>query len=220
VTSVLICDQMPVMRDGIRALLSAKPDIEVIGTTDSGMHAVTLVRQRRPDVVITGLTLRGIPGLEMIRRVREETLADPVQSIVFTMDDSSETIAETLHAGACGILSPDSSSEEFTAAVYAAARGQAMLAPRVTKRLIDWYCRREHEPEERLQPFVGALTPKEREVLLLFAKGHSTDQVARQLSIGIATVRTHVYRLRNKLELKDRAQLVSFAYRAGLMRPT
>ncbi|MFJ3928336.1 response regulator [Streptomyces sp. NPDC090022] len=217
---VLICDEMPLVRDGIKALLADEEDIRVLDVTDSGIHAMMMIRTRRPDVVITGVRLSGLSGLDMMRRLKDEILEPPPRVIVFAMDDSDETITEVLHAGACGLLVKDVSRGELVAAVHAAARGQVMLAPRIAERLVHWFCRQDSQPEELLQPAAEALTPRERQILVLIANGLSTEDVAEELTIGLATVRTHIYRLRHKLGLKDRAQLVSFAYRAGLMQLT
>ncbi|KAA2261938.1 response regulator transcription factor [Solihabitans fulvus] len=216
---VLVCDELPIVRDGLRTLLDAEPDIEVIDTTDSGIHAIMLARTHRPDVVVTGLSLHGIPGLELIRRLNKEALEPAPRVVVFAMSDSDEMVTNVLHAGANGLLVKEATREELGSAIRAAAQGQTMLAPQVAQRLVDWFRQRDTQPEELLRPVVAALTPRERQVLLLMARGMSTDEVADELAIGITTVRTHVYRLRCKLKLRDRAQLVSFAYRAGLMQP-
>lgn len=216
--NVLICDELPVVRDGLRALLSSEEDINVVDTTDSGIHAIMLVRKHRPDVVLTGLSLQGLSGIEMIRRLSQEIVEPSPRVVVYTMNDGSDIVANVIHAGACGLLVKEVSREELRSAVQAAARGQVMLAPRVAQRLVHWFRRQDSQPEELLQPVLTALTPREREILVLIAKGMSTEEIADELTIGSATVRTHVYRLRNKLELRDRAQLVSFAFRAGLMQ--
>ncbi|MFI6515526.1 response regulator [Spirillospora sp. NPDC050679] len=214
---VLVCDELPLVRDGLHTILEAQQDVEVLDTTESGIHAIMLARTRRPDVVITGLQLRGVSGLELIRRLRAEGLEPEPRVVVFTMNHSDETVTEVLRAGANGLLSKDATREEVVATIRAAARGQTMLSPAITERLVDWFRRREVYPRETLRPAVAALTPRERQVLLLVAQGRSTEEVAGELFIGVSTVRTHLHRLRAKLDLKDRAQLVSFAYRSGLM---
>lgn len=215
---VLICDEVPVVRDGLRSLLDCASDIEVIKTTGSGMEAIVLSRSLRPDVVVTDLKLEGMPGLEMIRRLRKEDL-DPLPNVVvFALSDDDQTMGEVLHAGASGLLGKDASPEDLIAAVRLAARGQTTLAPVLAKRLVNWFCERRSPAEVLLQPLVSSLTPRERQVMTLVARGLSTDEIARELTIGVATVRTHVYRLRCKLGARDKAQLVSFAYRSGLMQ--
>jgi DNA-binding NarL/FixJ family response regulator len=201
-------------------MLDAEPDIEVVDVTDSGVHAMMLARTHELDVVLTGLTLNGISGLELIRRLGRESLDPSPRVVVLAVGDTDESLTEVLHAGAAGLLTKDTNREELVTALHAVAMGHAMLAPQVTQRLLSWLRERELPAEEVLQPAVDTLTPREREVLLLNARGLSTDEIASELSVGIATIRTHIYRLRTKLQLKDRAQLVSFAYRSGLMQPT
>jgi len=216
---VVVCDELAIVRDGLRTLLDAEPDIEVADTTDSGIHAIILVRTLCPDVVVTGLNLHGMPGLELIRRLAKEAVKPRPRVVVFAMTDSDEIVTSVLHAGANGLLGKEVTREELGTAIRAAAKGQTMLAPQITHRLVDWFRQSDTHPQELLRPVLAALTPRERQVLLLMAQGMTTDEVARELAIGITTVRTHVYRLRTKLKVRDRAQLVSFAYRAGLMRP-
>ncbi len=217
---VLICDETRLIRDGLRTLLDAEPDIEVVDTTDSGVEAMMTVRAQRPDVVVTGLGLRSLSGVELIRRLRKEDLDPEPRIVVFTTDESDAMLADVLHAGASGLLTRDASREELATAVRAVAQGQAMLTPRITQVLLGWFREREVQPERLLQPLVKGLTQRERQVLVLAARGMSTEEMAAELAIGVTTIRTHVYRLRCKLQVKDRAQLVSFAYRSGLMHST
>lgn len=215
---VLVCDEVPVVRDGLRSLLDCASDIEVVNTTGNGMEAIVLSRSLRPDVVVTDLKLEGMPGLEMIRRLRKEDL-DPLPNVVvFALGDDDQTMSEVLHAGASGLLGKDASPDDLIAAVRLAARGQTTLAPVLAKRLVNWFCERRSPAEVLMQPLMSSLTPRERQVMMLVAHGYSTEEIARELTIGVATVRTHVYRLRCKLGARDKAQLVSFAYRSGLMQ--
>ncbi|MFR9673257.1 response regulator [Streptomyces sp. TR06-5] len=213
---VLICDELPVIGDGLRTLLDAVPDIDVIDTTDNGMEAIVLVRTRRPDVVVTDLSLRTISGLEMIRRLGKEE--DPPHIVVFTGADEDKTVSDVLHAGASCLLGKDARPQELVAAIRAAAAGRTMLAPDVARRLVTWFREKPEPPESAPCPEVTELTPREREVTRMVAQGMSTEEVARELTIGVATVRTHLYRVRIKLGVRDRAQLVSLAYRSGLIR--
>ncbi|HLL65854.1 MAG TPA: response regulator transcription factor [Micromonosporaceae bacterium] len=215
---VLLCDERPLVLDGLRSLLSREQDIDVVGTTGSGMHAIMLARQHLPQVVVTGLHLEHIAGVDLVRKLRKEDLDPAPRIIVFAVTDIDEALADVLHAGASGLLADDASREELALAIRAVARGQAMLGPRVAQRLMEWF--REHDVHSKMKvamPVAAALTPREKEILLLTAHGMSTEDIAEELFIGAATVRTHLYRLRCKLQLKDRAQLVSFAYRAGLV---
>lgn len=213
---VLICDQLPVIADGLKTLLDAVPDIDVIGTTQNGMEAIILVRTAKPDVVVTDLNLQTISGLEMIGRLGKEDEAPNV--VVFTASDADETVSDVLHAGASCLLGKDASPQELISAIQAAALGQTMLAPSIAQRLVTWF-RAQPKPRESVPcPEVTELTTREREVTTMVAQGMSTEEVARELFIGEATVRTHLYRVRTKLGVRDRAELVSLAYRTGLIQ--
>ncbi len=214
---VLICDELPVIRDGLRTLLDAVPHIDVIDTTDDGMDAIVLVRTARPDVVVTDLNLRTISGLEMIRRLGNEDVRP--NFVVFTRSDADKTVGDVLHAGASCLLGKDASPQELVDAIQAAAAGQTMLAPAIVHRLVTWFREQSDTTEFAPCPEMTELTPRERDVTQMVAWGMSTEEVARELTIGVATVRTHLYRVCIKLGVRDRAQLVSLAYRSGLIHP-
>lgn len=213
---VLICDELPVVGDGLRTLLDAVPDIDVIDTTDNGMEAIVLVRTERPDVVVTDLNLRTISGLEMIRRLGKEDARTNI--VVFTAFVADKAVSDALHAGASCLLGKDASLQELVTAIRAAAAGRAMLAPDFAQRLVTWFREQPDTLEATPCPEVTELTPREREVTRMVARGMSTEEVARELTIGVATVRTHLYRVRTKLGVRDRAQLVSLAYQSGLIQ--
>lgn len=212
---VLICDQLPVIADGLKTLLDAVPDIDVVGTTDNGMEAIVFVRTTRPDVVVTDLNLQTISGLEMIRRLGKEDA--PPNIVVFTASYADKTVSDVLHAGVSCLLGKDASPQELITAIQAAAVGKTMLAPTIAQRLVSWFREQPGRQEPALCPEVTELTPREREVTQMLARGMSTEEVARELIIGEATVRTHLYRVRTKLGVRDRAELVSLAYRTGLI---
>ena len=214
---VLVCDELPIVRYGLRTLLEEDPDIEVVDAIDSGIHALVLVRTLKLDVVVTGLNLNGMSGLELIRRLEKETVTSKPRVVVFAMNDSDEIVTSILRAGVNGLLVKDATREELSSAIRAAAQGHMILTPEITHRLVDWFRRSSNHSDELLRPMLTELTPRERQVLLLIADSMTTEEVASQLAIGITTVRTHLHRLRAKLKARDRAQLVSFAYRAGLM---
>jgi DNA-binding NarL/FixJ family response regulator len=214
---IVVCDERPLVGNGLRTLLASEPDIEVLGTTESGPHAIALARAKRPDVVVTGLRLRGLTGLDFILQLRGKGHGPGPAIVVYPISDLDGTLAEVIRAGVNGVLSEDASRTELVLAVRAVARGQAMLGGRVARRVLDWFRKSGSPVDEALWPMVASLTSREREVLLLTAQGMSIEDVAGKLYIGVATVRTHLYRLRSKLQLRDRAQLVSFAYQAGLM---
>jgi DNA-binding NarL/FixJ family response regulator len=215
---VLICEQGLLVRDGLRTLLDAEDDIDVIETTDNGLHALTLAQTHHPDVVVTGLALSSMDGIELTRRLCHETLDPAPRVIVFVTGDNNSVLADVVRAGATGVLTSDTSREELARTVRVVARGQAMLAPGVAQVLLQWLRGLEAQPEEQLQSVLATLTPREYQVLQLTARGLSAEELATKLSICVATVRTHIYRLRCKLQVQDRAQLVAFAFRAGLMQ--
>lgn len=217
---VLVCDKNAVVRSGLRALLDAEPDIEVVDTTDSGLHAMILARTVRPHVVVTGLELLSLTGVELIRRLTELGPDRAPKIVVYTDNNTDDAVSEVLHAGANALLAQGATREELIMAIRIVANGEAMLAPPVAQLLVEWFRRQTIRPEISLTEVVTTLTRREREVLLLLAQGMQPEEIARKLFIGVTTVRTHIYRLRSKLDLKDRAQLVSFAYRAGLMQRT
>lgn len=214
---VLICDELPVIRGGLRTLLDTVPDIDVIDTTDNGMEAIILVRTARPDVVFTDLNLRIISGLEMIRRLGKGDARPNI--VVFTGSDADKTVSDVLHASASCLLGKDASPQELVATIRAAAAGRTMLAPDIAQRLVTWFREQPDTLESAPCPEVTELTPRERDVTQMVARGISIEEAARELTIGVATVRTHLYWVRTKLGVRDRAQLVSLAYRSGLIRP-
>jgi DNA-binding NarL/FixJ family response regulator len=216
---ILLCDEVPLVRHGLRTLLDSVPDMEVIETTGSGMEAIILTRSLRPDVVVTDLRLDGISGLEMIRRLRKEELDPRPSVVVLAVGDTDDVMGDVVDAGASGILGKDASPADLMSAIRLAAQGQTMLAPAIAGRLVSWFRERRGLTEVLVQPLAASLTPREREVMLLTARGLSPEEIARELAIGVATARTHIYRVRCKLGARDRAQLVSFAYRSGLMQP-
>lgn len=213
---VLICDERPIMRDGMRTLLEAEVDLAVVEATDSGLHAMMLVRTLHPDVVLTGLALKGISGLDLIRRIDRERTAGSPNVVVIAHDSGDEMVADALNVGVNGLLTRSATREELCSAVRTAAAGKAILAPEIAQMLMDWFRKRTMRPEPVDEKTAG-ITPRERQVLLLVAQGYSTEGIADELSIGISTVRTHLHRLRTKLAVKDRSQLVSYAYRTGLV---
>jgi DNA-binding NarL/FixJ family response regulator len=168
--------------------------------------------------VVIGPSLRQMPGLELTEKLRKETLDPLPEVIVLTGQQDDADLSQVLRSGASGLLGDDAGRDELALAVRAVARGQAMLGPHATERLMTWF-RERTPPDEERSELLGntVLTPREREILILTAQGLSTEDIASKLYISTTTVRTHLYRLRSKLQLRDRAQLVSFAFRSGIV---
>jgi DNA-binding NarL/FixJ family response regulator len=213
---VLICDERPMVSDGLGSLLAAEPDIDVVGTALDERQAITMVSVDRPHVVLTGLRLGGdTDGVDFVRRLNDD---DPAVVVFTGTNDPDETVDDVVRAGAAGVLAAEAGKDELLMAIRAAGRGQSMLGPSIARRLVDWFCARGGAGDTTSPPpEIHELTRREREVLTLTAQGLSAEEIACQLYIGIATVRTHLYRVRCKLSLRDRAHLVTYAYRAGLM---
>lgn len=216
-TKVLICDERVLVRDGMVNHLSADKCVDVVSVTDSGTDVIALAQRHRPDVILASTTIRHLPVDKLIWELAHAGLdPHPATVVVTAVNEDAETLAEILHAGACGLLTEDASREELLLAVRAAAGGHAMLGPRVARWLVAWFRDCGHCSPERPVDLIG-VTPREREVLVLTARGLSIEDIAGQLFISLATVRSHIYRLQCKLAARDRAQLVSLAYQAGLL---
>jgi DNA-binding NarL/FixJ family response regulator len=216
-TTVLIADDQALVRGGFRALLDAQTDIEVVAEAADGDTAVALAREHRPDVVLMDVRMPGSDGLDASRRiVADPELAD-VRVVILTTFDLDEYVFEALRAGASGFLLKDTEPVDLLAAVRAVARGDALLAPSVTRRLIEEFAGRLREP--RPTGALDVLTDREREVVALVGGGLSNDEIAERLGVSPATAKTHVSRAMVKLAVRDRAQLVVLAYETGLVRP-
>lgn len=213
---VLICDQLPIMRDGLRMGLQGETDIQIVGMTDSGIEALLMARTARPDVIVVDPALSGLSGLELIRRLDNELFTPSPKILVFSLQEDDKTVLSLLECGAMGFLIKGTSVSQLAQAIRAVHAGEAVLAPSVTRRVLDWCFRRTPRPDRPLPVQISGLTVRERQVLQLIARGLCTREVARELQLGEATVRTHTYRMQHKLQLQNRTQLVSFAYRTGL----
>jgi DNA-binding NarL/FixJ family response regulator len=215
---VLLADDQTLVRSGFRALLERAEDIEVVGEAADGAEAVERVRTERPDVVLMDIRMPGVDGLEATRRLAADGSLASVRVIMLTTFELDEYVFEALHAGASGFLLKDVEPDELRSAVRVVARGEALLSPSVTRRLIREFVAqpgRHHPPPEAL----AELTTREREVLALVAQGLSNQEIAERLVISPATAKTHVSRTMMKLHAHDRAQLVVLAYETGLVRP-
>ncbi|WP_214326343.1 response regulator [Nonomuraea sediminis] len=209
---VLLADDQRLVRAGFRGLLDATGDIEVVGEAADGAQAVALVRQFAPDVVLMDIRMPGMDGLEATRLVT----AMGARVVVLTTFDLDEYVFEALRAGASGFLTKDVEPEDLRQAIRVVAGGEALLAPRITARLIAEFVRR--DARRRADPErLARLTEREREVMAQVARGLSNEEIARELYMSPATARTHVSRAMIKLDARDRAQLVVIAYEMGLV---
>jgi DNA-binding NarL/FixJ family response regulator len=213
--NVLIADDQQLVRAGFRAILETRPDITVIGEAGDGLAAVDLARRRRPDVVLMDIRMPGMDGIEAARRVLE--VDDGIGVLMLTTFDLDEYIYDALRAGASGFLLKDVPAEELIEAVRIVAAGDALIAPAITKRLLARFAR--SAPPRVPDAGLAQLTPRESEVLGLVARGLSNAEIAAELVLSEATVKTHVKRLLSKLGLRDRVQAVVLAYETGLVTP-
>jgi DNA-binding NarL/FixJ family response regulator len=218
--SVLLADDQALVRAGFRALLNAEPDIEVVAEAADGVEAVRLAQATRPDVVLMDIRMPGVDGLEATRRIAADPALAGTRVVILTTFELDEYVFEALRTGASGFLVKDTEPVELLRGVRAVAAGDALLSPSVTRRVIGEFAtaggrgRPANAPQE-----LGQLTDREREVMVLVAEGLSNDEIAARLVISPATAKTHVSRTMIKLGARDRAQLVVYAYEAGLIRP-
>jgi DNA-binding NarL/FixJ family response regulator len=221
--TVVLADDQPLIRAGLRVLLSETPDVELVGEAATGAEAVALAERLRPDVVVMDLrmpVLDGIAATEAITAALAET-----RVLVLTTFDDDESVYGALRAGASGFLVKDAALDDLLAAIRVVAAGDALIAPSVTRRLIDGLSGRAaalsgaDQPASRRQA-VDVITPREREVLTLVGRGLSNHEIAAELVISVATAKAHVARLLTKLDARDRVQLVIRAYEFGLVTPS
>ena len=214
--TVLIADDQALVRAGFRQILEAQPGITVVGEAADGRDAIDIAQKRRPKVVLMDIQMPDIDGLEATRRILAEQ-AEETAVLVLTTFDLNEYVYEAMRAGASGFLLKDVLPEDLVAAVRVVAGGDALIAPAVTKRLIEHFVRA--APPVVPPTKLSELTPRETEVLKLVAKGLSNGEIATDLVLSEATVKTHVKHILAKLGVRDRVQAVVFAYEAGLVAP-
>jgi DNA-binding NarL/FixJ family response regulator len=212
---VLIADDQALVRGGFRMILEQQPDVEVCGEAGDGLEAVRLTQQLTPDLVLMDVRMPGVDGIEATRRILSKPSA-ATRVLMLTTFDLDEYVYEALVAGASGFLLKDEDPSELARAVRTVAAGQALLAPAITRRLIESYTRR---PRPGLSPSIAALTERELEVFRQIALGRSNAEIATSLFVSPATVKTHVARLLMKLGVRDRVQAVILAYETGVAQP-
>jgi DNA-binding NarL/FixJ family response regulator len=215
VIRVLLADDQALVRAGFRSLLDDEDDITVVAEAADGAAAVEAARADRPDVILMDIRMPGMDGLEAARRIAAEL--PEVRIVILTTFDMDEFVYGALRAGVAGFLVKDTDPVELIRAVRVASRGDALISPSVTRRLIAEYAGRAARPAP--DPRLNALTAREREVMLLVAEGLSNDEIADRLSLSPATTRSAVSRLMGKLRVRDRAALVVLAYESGLVTP-
>jgi DNA-binding NarL/FixJ family response regulator len=215
-TRVLIADDQALVRAGFRVLIDSAPDLEVVGEAVDGHQAVSLARSTKADIVLMDIRMPEMDGLAATRELLTEE--DAPRVIILTTFDIDEYVFEALRSGASGFLLKDTEPEELLQAVRVVAAGEALLAPSVTRRLIEEFATRP-DPHRTPPEALAVLTEREREVLALVARGLTNHEIASELVISPATSKTHVSRVMMKLGARDRAQLVVIAYETGLVKP-
>src|SRR5215470_3797811 len=213
---VLLADDQPLIRAGLRVLTLDTPDIEVVGEAGTGTEAVRLAGEVRPDVVVMDIRM---PGMDGIAATAAITAAGTAHVLVLTTFDEEEYVYGALRAGASGFLVKDMALDDIFAAIRVVAEGDALIAPSVTRRLIGQFAGRAARRPSASERVLGGITDREREVLTLVGRGRSNSEIAEDLVISVATVKAHMARLLTKLDARDRVQLVILAYEAGLVAP-
>ncbi len=216
-TSVLIADDQALVRVGLRKILENEPETTVVGEAVDGEDAVAATARLRPDVVLMDIRMPVLDGIEATRRIIR---AQPdTRVLILTTFGLDTYVYDALRAGASGFMLKDAPPEEITAAIRIVASGEALLAPAVTRAVIEEFVRQRPPAAALDPPPVSDLTPREREVLDLLARGLSNSEICEQLVISEATAKTHVARILQKLDLRDRVQTVIYAYESGLVTP-
>ena len=215
---VVIADDQPLVRTGLRMILDAEPDIDVVGEATNGHEAVAMTRQLQPDVVLMDIRMPELDGIEATRRVVQRDGDTSTRVLMLTTFDLDEYVYDALRAGASGFLLKDAPANQLAAGVRMVAAGDALLAPAITRRLIEEFTAT--PPAASAPPGLDELTPRELEVFRLVAQGKSNAEIAAELIIGETTVKTHVTRIMMKLGVRDRVQAVVLAYELGVVTPS
>jgi DNA-binding NarL/FixJ family response regulator len=214
---VLIVDDQQLIRTGFRMILAAEPDIEVAGEAATGAEAVALTRELRPDVVLMDIRMPDLDGIEATRRILAANLDPQPRVLILTTFDLDEYVYDALRAGASGFLLKDAPAQQLASAVRSVGEGDALLAPSITRRLIEQFAAPRTPAAQ--PPGLDELTPRELEVFRLLASGMTNGEIAEQLVVGETTVKTHVTRILMKLQVRDRVHAVVLAYETGLVTP-
>jgi DNA-binding NarL/FixJ family response regulator len=217
VIRVLVVDDQALVRGSFRVLVESAPNLTAVGEAANGVEAVELAARVRPDVVLMDVRMPEMDGIAATRLICGDPATEHVRVLILTTFDLDDYVYAALRAGASGFLLKDTPPADLLTAIEVVAAGEALLAPTVTRRLIAEFSRR---PEPSTRPVgLSGITDREREVLLLIARGLSNTEIATHLHLGLATVKTHIGRLLHKLQARDRAQLVIAAYESGLVTP-
>ena len=216
---VVIADDQQLVRTGFRMILESEGDIEVVGEASNGRQAISLVRQSHPDVVLMDIRMPELDGIEATRQLTSASQHPPTRVLILTTFDLDEYVFDALRSGASGFLLKDSPAGLLANAVRVVASGDALLAPKITRRLIEEFAATTTARQLPRPAAIGELTPRELDVFRLVATGMSNAEIAAALVIGETTVKTHVTRLLMKLGLRDRVQAVVLAYDTGIASP-
>lgn len=214
---ILLADDQPLLRTGFRMVLGAENDLDIVGEAGDGAEAVDLARRLLPDVVLMDIRMPKLDGVAATRAIVTARL--PVRVLILTTFDLDEYVVGALRAGASGFLAKDVPAEDLVAAIRTVAAGDAVVAPRILRRLLDRFAASLPDPSATPPKELDALTEREREVLVQVARGLSNAEIARVLSVSETTIKTHVGHVLTKLGLRDRVQAVVLAYESGLVRP-
>jgi DNA-binding NarL/FixJ family response regulator len=216
---VLLVDDQKLVRAGFRMILSGSDDIDVVGESGDGETAIHAVERVHPDVVLMDIRMPGLDGVEATRRLVREGVAPNARVIILTTFDGDEYVIEALRAGASGFVLKDIEPDDLVSAIRTVAAGDALIAPSVTRRLLDRFAERLTLADSEHAAKLRDLSPREIEVLLLVARGLSNREIAEQLFLTEPTVKSHLSHVLMKLDIRDRTQAVIVAYEAGLIRP-
>jgi DNA-binding NarL/FixJ family response regulator len=214
---VLLVDDQPLLRTGFRMILSAEPDLTIVGEAGEGASGVEAARRLKPDVVLMDIRMPGMDGIQATRALAGPGVEDPIKVLILTTFGLDEYVVEALRAGASGFLLKDAPPEDLVEAIKIVAAGEALLAPSITRRLLDRVATRLPPATDAAIPALAELTDREMEVLKLVARGLSNAEIAEKLVVSETTVKTHVSRVLAKLEIRDRVQAVILAYETGLV---